>query len=204
MPKLSKAQIEKNKHSIEKAALRCFLKHGYSGVSVRDIADFAGVSLGNLYNYYPDKMSLFESVLNRLSQEFLSPDNPIYVYTANANFPNDIGDLAEAVSDCVERYGPYFKMTYVDVVEFDGAHVGKTFSNVYEKFSGPMAHSFKKTGKLGAKKNIDPGFAFLMTYMQFYYFFALRKLFKAKNIFGEIPDTEVVKKMSEIFLEGLK
>ena len=52
MPKLSEAAIEKRKELIESAARELFIKQGFHATSMRDIAKDAGVSLGNLYNYY--------------------------------------------------------------------------------------------------------------------------------------------------------
>lgn len=40
-----------------------FLRHGYSKASMRGIASAAGVSTGNLYNYFPNKDELFRRVV---------------------------------------------------------------------------------------------------------------------------------------------
>ncbi len=51
MPKLQDRDVERNQVKIEEAALRVFTRQGFHGTSVREIADAAGVSLGNIYNY---------------------------------------------------------------------------------------------------------------------------------------------------------
>ncbi len=43
------------RRKILEAAVMCFLEAGYNQTGVRDIAARAGVSLGNLYNYFPGK-----------------------------------------------------------------------------------------------------------------------------------------------------
>src|SRR5215204_5238950 len=65
MPKLSQAAIERRKETIEDAARELFIKQGFHATSMRDIAKDAGVSLGNLYNYYETKDAIFESIINR-------------------------------------------------------------------------------------------------------------------------------------------
>lgn len=50
-----KAAAAKRKGRILEAAVACFLERGYHQTGVRDIAKRAGVSLGNLYNYFPGK-----------------------------------------------------------------------------------------------------------------------------------------------------
>ena len=47
---------------IQEVATEAFLKHGYQGVTMRDIAKKSAVSLGNLYNYYKSKEDLFDSL----------------------------------------------------------------------------------------------------------------------------------------------
>ena len=65
MPKLRLQDVERNQKKIEDAALRVFTRLGFHGTSVRDIAKEAGVSIGNLYNYYRTKEEIFTSIIGR-------------------------------------------------------------------------------------------------------------------------------------------
>ncbi len=44
------------------SASKLFASKGYSAVAMKDVADSAGTSVGNLYNYYPAKKDLFLAV----------------------------------------------------------------------------------------------------------------------------------------------
>lgn len=44
-------------------ARKVFMKHGYEGASVDEIARAAGTSKATLYSYFPDKRQLFEAVV---------------------------------------------------------------------------------------------------------------------------------------------
>ncbi|OGA12694.1 MAG: hypothetical protein A3G25_12280 [Betaproteobacteria bacterium RIFCSPLOWO2_12_FULL_63_13] len=44
------------------AASQLFVKHGYSGTSMRDIADRVGMLPGSVYHYYPSKEDLFVAI----------------------------------------------------------------------------------------------------------------------------------------------
>ena len=46
-------------------ARRIFLRDGFDGASVDDIAREAGVSKATLYSYFPDKRLLFTEICNR-------------------------------------------------------------------------------------------------------------------------------------------
>ncbi|NLI92525.1 MAG: TetR/AcrR family transcriptional regulator [Peptococcaceae bacterium] len=53
------------------AAFACISKKGYANVSLRDIADEAGVVLSQLNYYYKNKEGLFNEVVKRLAQQYL-------------------------------------------------------------------------------------------------------------------------------------
>ena len=44
-------------------AIELFRRHGYSGVSVRDIASAAGISAPALYNHFPNKRALYQAAV---------------------------------------------------------------------------------------------------------------------------------------------
>lgn len=203
MPKLSPAHADQRRTHLEKAALRCFLKLGYHGSSVRDIAAAAKLSLGAVYTYFPDKLSLFSAVLERLSADFLLGDSKLRHYLATSRFPDDLPVLAEALAADAVTYRDYFKMIYLDVVEFDGEHIQQVFSHLEPKFRMVLGDRFRAVGKLGKRRRTDPGFAFVAIYLLFYQYFVLTKLFGAKQIFGPRSDTQVVTELVELFVGGL-
>jgi len=55
------ARQERSRHTVKRildAAARIFHEHGYAGATTNDIADEAGVSVGSLYQYFPNKDAL--------------------------------------------------------------------------------------------------------------------------------------------------
>lgn len=52
----------KRKNAILEAAVMCFIENGYHQTGVRDIAKRAGVSLGNLYNYFAGKNEVLAEI----------------------------------------------------------------------------------------------------------------------------------------------
>lgn len=61
------ASIKKNdrrKQEIVEQAMSLFASQGPDGVSLRDVADFAGIKVGTLYYYYPEKQRLFQAVVD--------------------------------------------------------------------------------------------------------------------------------------------
>ncbi|MHB8417258.1 MAG: TetR/AcrR family transcriptional regulator [Myxococcales bacterium] len=203
MPKLSTEDADQRRVQVERAALRCFLERGYHGTSVRDISAAAGLSLGAVYTYFPDKLSLFSAVLSRLEGEFLQGDSALFGYLAASRFPDDLPALARALAADSERFRDYFKMIYLDVVEFDGEHVREVFSRMEPRFRSVLGGRFKAAGKLGGRRRTDPGVAFVAVYLLFYQYFVLTKLFGAEEIFGKRTEEQVIRELVELFLHGI-
>lgn len=57
---------------IQDAATRLFAEHGFEGVSVRDIASAADVTVGSINYYFGSKDSLYQECGRRLTQRYLA------------------------------------------------------------------------------------------------------------------------------------
>lgn len=57
----SKAMVD----ALVEAAARVLAKEGWRGFTTNKVAELAGVSIGSLYQYYPDKTALLEAVRER-------------------------------------------------------------------------------------------------------------------------------------------
>jgi AcrR family transcriptional regulator len=61
---------ESKKEQIMKTALKLFAKKGFFNTTISDIAKEMGMSVGNMYNYFPSKESLAKELLIYTSQKF--------------------------------------------------------------------------------------------------------------------------------------
>ena len=59
----------KNHQSILDAARACFSEKGYDQVTVRDIIRRTGLASGTFYNYFPDKQSIFSTLLDNYMKQ---------------------------------------------------------------------------------------------------------------------------------------
>jgi AcrR family transcriptional regulator len=51
------------KEKIQKSAIELFTMHGFKDTSIKQIADKAGISVGNVYHYYANKEELYSLVI---------------------------------------------------------------------------------------------------------------------------------------------
>ena len=67
-----KTNKEDTSVKILNTAFECLSANGYANVSMRDIADKAGVALSQLAYYYKNKEKLFSEVINMMMDQYLS------------------------------------------------------------------------------------------------------------------------------------
>ncbi len=67
--------MQQKKQNIEESILRIaeeeFYLNGYEGASLRRIIKQSGTSIGNFYNYFTNKESLFESLIKDEYEQFI-------------------------------------------------------------------------------------------------------------------------------------
>ena len=194
---------ERSRSVILEAALQLFSTHGYRGTSIREIAEAAGLSTGNVYHHFPDKEALFRTLLDQYWEAIDSPDFPFNKALAAGAFPNDLEALAEAARESVQIHRRHVALIYVDVVEFDGTHIRKFYSGMPGRFATFLNKRFPD-GSLAA--NLSPQFdqttAVMLASRIFLQYFAVEILFGVPEQLGK--DTpSAVKEISEILRHGL-
>ncbi len=194
---------EKSQSKILEAALQLFSKQGYRGTSIRDIADLAGVSTGNVYHHFPDKETIFRTLLDQYWTAIDSPDFPFNKALASGAFPDDLEALGRAAEESVRIYKRHITLIYVDVVEFDGDHIRKFYSDMSGRFASFMA---KRYGTNGLGPKLRPGISQLSAVMLvsriLLHYYATEILFGVQNQFGK-PSSEAIRDVADILRHGL-
>jgi AcrR family transcriptional regulator len=194
---------DRSRREILDAALKLFSHKGYGATSVSDIASQAGLSKGNLYHHFPDKESIFRSLLDRYFQVLSQPDFPFNRALTTGMFPDNLEELGHAARDTVSDYREYVALIYVDVVEFDGSHVRKFYEEMASRFETFMkAHGMEEPIRARLQDDLSPTSALMLAARIFYNYFSVEVMFGVKDHFGK--DTEaVVAEISRILRYGM-
>lgn len=92
------------------AAFTCISTKGYANVSLRDIADEAGVVLSQLNYYYKNKEGLFSEVVKMLAQQYLSEIEDIL---KNETLDNEkMGRLIQYFQEILKNKPELFKLLF--------------------------------------------------------------------------------------------
>ena len=203
MPKLSKNAIKIRRTTIEDAARELFIKQGFHATSMRDIAKTAEVSLGNLYNYYATKESIFESIINSYLTVIDEKLRDILTRIDEPLEPTNLRKLGEMLGDLVNQHSDFWLLMYIDVWEFQNRHFRKMFDGLTDRFQRIFGDKFEEAKLRGdLRTGVEPAAVFTAAYMQFFNYFLVEKLFGG-NQHLNLEDDQALNCITKIFAYGV-
>jgi AcrR family transcriptional regulator len=199
-------QVERSERSqkqILDAALKLFSHRGYGATSVNDIAEKAGLSKGNVYHHFADKETIFRALLDQYFQAISEPGFPFNHALTTGTFPENLEEIGLAARDIVRDYREYVALIYVDVVEFDGAHIRKFYEEMAGRFDA-FIKSHRMESELEAKlqEGLSPTSAMMLATRIFFNYFSIEIIFGVKDHFGKSTE-DVVREISRILRHGM-
>jgi AcrR family transcriptional regulator len=200
MPRLLHGTVEKNRRKIERAALQLFTRKGFHGTTVREIADRAGISMGKLYIYYDTKEDIFVDLANDLGRKMEAIRQKELIPLMASLDPDSLRALAKAIGRVVSENLDYWRMMYIDVVEFRHKH----FIHSFREIAGGLrtyANAVIRGSKVAFPAGVDPSLAFTTIYLHFFTYFLTEELFGAKRHLG-MSDDEAIDQLVLLYTGG--
>lgn len=194
----SEASIER----ILQVALELFSSQGYRATTMRQIAEGAQLSTGNVYHHFGNKEAIFGRVMERYFEVLRDPELPLNKVFRSADFPNDLEELAANIEKVVEENLPSILLIYVDVVEFQGKHIHEFYRKTYERFSRDYGPSLAQGIKEGRFGEADPLLGVMLAVRWFFYFFTVEKAFGVPMHLG-FDSATVTREVIKILRYGL-
>jgi AcrR family transcriptional regulator len=194
---------ERSQAQILEAALDLFSHQGFRATSIRDIAERAGVSTGNVYHHFRDKDAIFKALLDQYWSAIEDPEFPFNKVLASGALTDNLEAIGLAARDMIVGYRRHIALIYVDVVEFDGSHIRKFYADMAERFGRFAAHQPNR-GVLhaGLRPDVDLGLAMMLVTRLFVNYFAVEVLFGVPNHFGR-DSTAIVTMIADVLRHGL-
>ena len=111
--------------------------------------------------------------------------------------------VARAAEESVREYRHYVALIYVDVVEFDGKHIRKFYTDMAHRFEAFLTvHS----DRLGLDRKLRPGVspvsAVMLASRMFLHYFSIEILFGVPNHFGQSTD-QVIAEVADMLRYGM-
>ena len=200
MPRLLRSTVERNKFQIQRAALQLFTRKGFHGTTVREIARKAHVSMGNLYTYYDTKEAIFIGLVDELARKMESIRQNELMPLMESLDPDSLRRLARAIGRVVAENLDYWRLMYIDVVEFRHKHFIHSFREIaggLRTYAGAVIHS----SKVAFPEGVNPSLAYTAIYLHFFTYFLAEELFGAKRHLG-VSDEEAVDQLVLLYTGG--
>jgi len=180
---------------ILEAAKRLFIRHGYHGLSMRQIAEAVGVSKAALYYHFDDKEKLFLAILD---------DNLTEIETLIGNVERRSQDSRERIRDFVRSIlllpaekRAVIRLASQEMAELSAPARAAFERSYHEKFIDRVQNILETGVTRGELKPVDPGVAtWSLLGMMYPYFYPVH----AADI---APPEEVIGGMLTIFLDGI-
>lgn len=196
------ARSERSRAQILKAALNLFSSVGYHGASMRDIAKASKLSTGNVYHQFPDKETIFKTLLEQYWEALSRPELPFNKALAEGAFPDDLEKLARGARASVDQYRKYVALIYVDVVEFDGSHIRRFYADMASRFQAFLEANREQLPLEKLREGVPPLTAIMMATRFFFQHYAVELLFGVPNHFG-VDDETALKQTVDILKHGM-
>jgi TetR/AcrR family transcriptional regulator, acrAB operon repressor len=196
------ARSERSRAQIMRAALKLFSTRGYHGTSVRDIAHAARVSTGNVYHQFQDKESIFNALLEQYWEALARPDEAFIRALADGAFPNDLQRLARGARESVDQHRAYVALIYVDVVEFEGTHIRRYYSDMASRFQAFLEANRDRLALDRLRDGVRPLTAIMMASRFFLQYYAVELLFGVPNHYG-VDDETALAQVVDILKFGM-
>jgi len=189
-------------HVLE-AALELFSHRGYGATSIRDIAEAAGLSAGNVYHHFDDKEAIFQELLDQYWAAIDSEESVFNKALASGPIPDSLEAIGFAARDWVDQWRRHVALIYVDVVEFEGSHIRRFYANMatsFQRFAERNKDLLQAETRL--RPGITPGAALMLATRFFMNYFAVELLFGVPDHFGK--DTrQVIHEIADVLRNGM-
>jgi len=119
----SPSKVQLKKQDIICAAHELFVKQGYHGTSMRQIAREADIALGGLYNHFDSKQQVFKQVF--LEYHPYHDVIPAMLEAQGDTAEQIIRDAIERLLAAIEQRPDFMNLMFIEVVEFNSQHANE-------------------------------------------------------------------------------
>lgn len=177
-------QVDASSRRVLEAALKLFSTQGFRATSARQIAARSGLSVGNVYHHFGGKEAIFERLIEDYWVRLLDPDLPLNRLFRQADFPDDLEAMADAIETVVRDNGEFIKLIYIDVIEFEGRHIRAFYAGMAERFREAYGERFHELASAGKVGDVDPMVAVMVASRWLFHFFTVETCFGVRDHLG--------------------
>src|SRR5574341_2411149 len=192
------ARGEVTRSKLREVAHGLFLKNGFHGTSMRDIAAAAGIAVGGIYNHFADKEAIFAAVLDAYHpyHVILPALEAMEAETVEDFMREASRRLYEGVIGAKAQLLP---IMFIELVEFQGRHLKQLMERLMPTLLNFIRGFSRRRGRL---RPIPPPVMF-RTYMGMLAGYFLREMLLRDAPLFRQTDVDWFGGMVDIYLHGI-
>jgi AcrR family transcriptional regulator len=129
---------EQTRTAILQSAHDLFIKQGYHGTSMRQIAHGAHTALGGLYNHFSSKEQVFEAVF--IAFHPYHEVFPLIAAAQGADLEQLVQDAVRRIVQVVEGRPDFMNLMFIEMVEFKSLHAQQLFASLFPQGTQILQH----------------------------------------------------------------
>ena len=102
-----------------------FSAQGYAATSMRQVAESAGLALGGIYNHFPSKEALFQSILLE--------HNPFMRYNLRRLTETIDRQQFKSLLEELTQQPDFFNLILIELLEFKGRHLPQLIEKIFDE-----------------------------------------------------------------------
>jgi AcrR family transcriptional regulator len=137
---------ERTRTEIVAAAHQLFVKQGYHGTSMRQIAKNADIALGGIYNHFYGKEDIFHAVF--LEYHPYNEVLPALEAAEGETVQGFVRDAADRMMNALENRPDFLNLMFIEIVEFKSVHTHELFANLLPRVMGIVQRFLQENGQI--------------------------------------------------------
>jgi AcrR family transcriptional regulator len=190
-------KVQQKKQDIIRAANDLFVKQGYHGTSMRQIARAANIALGGLYNHFDSKQQVFKQVF--LEYHPYHEVIPAMLEAQGDTAEQVVRDAFERMLTALEQRPGFMNLMFIEIVEFNSQHINELMSELV-----PVELQIVER-----VKDLDPGrlkpippMMFIRTFLGMFISYKITDIVLARQAPSEFQD-KALEYFIDIYLHGI-
>jgi AcrR family transcriptional regulator len=187
---------ERTRQEILQSAHPLFLKNGYHGTSMRQIAQGAGIAVGGIYNHFGSKEEIFMAVLS--ARHPVNDILPALEAAEGQDIESFVRDAAYKMVEIVKGRPDFLNLMFIELVEFNAGHVPQLIQTFFPKSLAFTQRFFNNRQELRP----IPLPILLRAYLGLFFSYVITDILM-KNVMPDEMQEITLESFVDIFLHGI-
>jgi AcrR family transcriptional regulator len=197
MKKEKQTKGDATRLAIEQAAFELFMEQGYHATSMRQIAEYARLALGGIYNHFSSKEEIFAAIL--IDKHPYKQILPLMLAAEGNTAEELIRNAARAMVTELGNRPELLKLFFIEIVEFNGKHIPDILSEIAPR----LLPVFEKMVRVRKNLRKIPPPVLVRSFLGMFFSFYITELFIKDSVIAGLMPKNSFDLFVDIYLHGI-